>query len=72
MELQLAQNQNLYDDHDYWRCDDDTIIEGEEDPEEEDLEEEDPEEEDPNEEDPEEESPKGKESENNTGSKVNP
>ena len=70
MELQLAQNQNLYD-HDYWRCDDDTIIEGEEDPEEEDLEEEDPEEEDPNEEDPEEESPRNK-SGNNTCSNVNP
>ena len=32
-----AQNQDLYDDHDYWRCDDDTMIDGEEDPEEEDL-----------------------------------
>ena len=49
-----AQNWDLYDDHDYWRCDDDTIIE---DPEEEDPKEEDPEEEDPEEEDPEEEDP---------------
>ena len=46
-----VEDMDLYDDHEYWRCDDDAIME-EEDPEEEDPEE-DPEEEDP-EEDPEE------------------
>ena len=42
---------NLYDDHEYWRCEHDAIME-EVDPDEEDPEEEDPEE-DPEEEDPE-------------------
>ena len=50
-----AEDMDLYDDHEYWRCEDDTIIEEEEELEEEDPEE-DPEEEDP-EEDPEEEDP---------------
>ena len=29
-----AQNWDLYDDHDYWKCEDDIMIEEEEDPEE--------------------------------------
>ena len=37
-----AQNWNLYDDHDYWKCEDDIMIEEEKDPKEEDPEEEDP------------------------------
>ena len=53
-----AQNQNLYYDHDYWRCDEDGIMENEN-PEEENSEKEDPEEENSEEEDPEEKDPKG-------------
>ena len=53
-ETLAAQNSDLYDDYDYWKCENDIMIEEEGGPGEEDLEEENPEEEDSEEEDPEE------------------
>ena len=51
MEFQLSEDMNLYDDHEYQKCEDDVIMEGEDPEEEEDLKEVHPEEENPEEED---------------------